>query len=130
MSNRYLTQIAKRGTFVTFYDPTGTRFGLPTYPYHFAPDGLATTRQLRAAGLRPGGQDIAAQILWRRGKRVAYLYRIDAAKPKRTATTAQMAAVAKALRARRICPTCGTEREYYIPRRTGECFDCTYGGAS
>jgi hypothetical protein len=114
---------------VTFYDPTGARYGLPTYPYHFAPDGLATLRQLRREGLRPGGQEIAAQILWRRGQRVAYLYRVNAAKPKRSATPAQLMAIGKALRARRICPTCGVERPYYIPRRYGECLDCIPGGA-
>lgn len=112
-----------------FYDPTGARHGgLPTYPYHYAPAGLATRRQLRAAGLRPGGQDIAAQILWRRGKRRAYLYRLDAAKPKRTATTRQLAAVYRALIARRTCTTCGQVKPYYIPRRYGECLDCAPGG--
>ena len=92
------------------------------------PPGLLTIRQLRARGLRPGGQDIAAQILWRRGKRVAYLYREDLAKPKRQATPAQLAAIGRALRARRTCPSCGTEKPYYIPRSTGECNDCTAGG--
>jgi len=57
-------------------------------------------------------------------RRVAYLYRADLAKPKRHATTAQLAAIAKALRARRTCPTCGLEKPYYIPRSTGECNDC------
>ncbi|CAL9483282.1 hypothetical protein SUDANB146_03428 [Streptomyces sp. enrichment culture] len=33
---------------------------LPAYRWRLAPDGLATRRQLRAAGLRPGGQDVAA----------------------------------------------------------------------
>jgi len=107
-----------------FYDPDGERYGLPTYPYHWAPDGLLTIRQLRVKGLRPGGQDIAAQILWRRGKRVAYLYREDLAKPKRAATINQLAAIGKALRARRICPTCGAEKTYCIPRSRGECNDC------
>lgn len=47
-------------------DPTGVRHGgLPTFMWQCAPVGLATVRQLRAAGLRPGGQDIAAQVLWR-----------------------------------------------------------------
>ncbi|GAB3823884.1 hypothetical protein GCM10027610_001390 [Dactylosporangium cerinum] len=81
------TDAELKGEDVTvYYDPTGAKYGLPTYPYKFAPEGLATVRQLRADGLRPGGQDIAAQILWRRGKRRAYLYRIDLALPKRTAT--------------------------------------------
>jgi hypothetical protein len=96
-----LETLLRRGWFIEFYDPRGTRYGLPTYPYRFAPDGLLTIRQLRAKGLRPGGQDVAAQILWRHRKhrRVAYLYRADLAKPKRHATTAQLAAIAKALRA-------------------------------
>ena len=62
-----------RGIYVEFYDPDGTRYGLPTYPYHWAPKHLLTIRQLRARGLRPGGQQPAAQILWRKGRRVAYL---------------------------------------------------------
>lgn len=110
-----------------FYDPTGARYGRPTYPYGLAPEGLHTVRQLRALGLRPAGQDIAAQILWRRGKRVAYLYRRELAKPKRTATPAQLAAIGRALLARRTCSTCGQLRPYFIPRRQGECFDCQYG---
>ena len=119
-----------RGVFVEFYDPDGHRHGIPTYPYHWAPDGLLTMRQLRDKGLRPGGQRIAAQILWRRRKHlaVAYLYRIDLALPKRQATPAQLIAIGKALAARRTCPTCRTEKDYYIPRSTGECNDCAAGG--
>jgi hypothetical protein len=122
-----LEVLVRRRMYIEFYDPKGTRYGLATYPYRLAPDGLATARQLRAQGLRPGGQEVCAQILWRHRKhtRVAYLYRLDLAKPKRHATPAQLAAIAKALRARRICPTCGTEKPYYIPRSTGECLDCT-----
>ena len=66
-----------RGIYVEFYDPDGRRYGIPTYPYHWAPKNLLTRRQLRALGLRPGGQPPIAQILWRRGLRVAYLYRAD-----------------------------------------------------
>ena len=126
----YLDACQARGTWIDCYDPDGHRYGLPTYPWHFAPAGLATTRQLRAQGLRPGGQQIAAQILWHRhGKRaVAYLYRLDLALPKRAATPAQMIAIGKALAARRTCPTCGQLKDYYIPLSTGECNDCTDGG--
>jgi hypothetical protein len=121
-----LERLRARGTFIEFYDPDGQRHnGLPTYPYRWAPQGLYTTRQLRARGLRPGGQDIAAQILWRNGRRVAYLYREDLALPKRQATPAQLAAIGRALRARRTCPTCGTEKDYCIPLSHGECNDCT-----
>ena len=119
-----------KGVYLEFYDPSGDRYGIPTYPYHWAPEGLFTRRQLRLLGLRPGGQDIAAQILWRRGKRVAYLYREDLAQPKRTATPAQLAAIARALRARRTCGTCGTEKTYYIPRSLGECLDCAETGGT
>ena len=114
-----------RGIYVQFYDPDGRRYGLPTYPYRWAPRHLYTARQLRARGLRPGGQSPTAQILWRRGLRVAYLYRADLALPKRQATPAQRAAIAKALRARRTCPACGTEKPYCLPRSTGQCNDCT-----
>jgi len=119
----YLDSLRGKNIFTEFYDPDGQRFGVPTYPYHWAPDGLLTARQLRAKGLRPGGQDIAAQILWRHRKqrRVAYLYREELGEPKRRATTAQLTAIANALRAR---PTCGAEKPYYIPRSRGECNDC------
>ena len=114
-----------RGIYVQFYDPDGRRYGIPTYPFHWAPRHLYTSRQLRAQGLRPGGQQPIAQILWRRGLRVAYLYRADLALTRRQATPAQLAAIAKALCARRTCPACRTEKPYYIPRSLGECLDCT-----
>ena len=117
-----------RGIYVEFYDPDGRRYGIPTYPYHWAPKGLLTIRQLRALGLGPGGQSVIAQILWRRGLRIAYLYRADLALPRRQATPAQLAAIAKALCARRTCPTCGTEKPYCLPRSTGVCNDCADGG--
>ena len=109
-----------------YHDPDATRHGIPTYWWHGAPEGLATRRQLRAAGLRPGGQDPAAQIMWRGvgGDRVAYLYRIDAAAPKRTATPRQREAIQRALLARRTCPTCGQVRDYYLRTSLGECNTC------
>jgi len=121
-----LEALRSRGWFLTFYDPDGERYGLPTYPWRHAPEGLLTVRQLRATGLRPGGQDPAAQILWRhrRALRVAYLYRTDLATAKRDATPAQLAAIGRALAARRTCPACGQARPYYISRSLGECNDC------
>lgn len=121
--------VTDRGFFLEFYDPTGDRFGFPTFPYHCAPDGLVTRRQLRNAGLRPAGQPVIAQIVWRHKKntRIAYLYRRDLAKPKRQPTPAQLAAVQRALLARRTCPACGQIKTYYIPRRYGECLDCHHG---
>ncbi|SBT52876.1 RRQRL motif-containing zinc-binding protein [Micromonospora narathiwatensis] len=111
-----------------FHDPDGARYGIPTYWWRGAPSGYATRRQLTAAGLRPGGQPIAAQVLWHGvgGTRAAYLYRVDLARPKRTATPAQRRAIAAALLARRTCPTCRQVRGYYIPRSLGECLACAY----
>jgi hypothetical protein len=131
MRSPYLDTLVSLGRFVEFYDPDGDRHGLPTFPYHWAPTDLATRRQLRAKGLRPGGQPIAAQILWRHRKqrRVAYLYPIFGAKAKRTATPAQQAAIQRALLARRTCKSCRQVKAYYIPRRYGECLDCLPGGA-
>lgn len=97
---------------------------IPTYRYRLAPDGLATRRQLRARGLRPGGQDVAAQIVWRRGQRVAYLYRLDLAKPVRPMTPGRSRALALAMLARRTCPDCRAVREYVIPRSLGTCTPC------
>ncbi|MEV6488554.1 RRQRL motif-containing zinc-binding protein [Actinoplanes sp. NPDC051633] len=128
--NTYLEALgARTGIRVEFYDPTGSRYGFPTFPFRNAPDGLATRRQLRSKGLRPNGQDPIAQILWRHRKqrRIAYLYRIDLAAPKRTATAAQLAALDKANRAKRVCPACGQLKPYQIPRRTGACLDCESG---
>jgi hypothetical protein len=129
MRSAELESARGRGWHVTYYDPAGDRYGIPTYPYRWAPAGLMTVRQLRAAGLRPGGQDPAAQILWRHKgrRRVAHLYWRSLALPKRTATPAQLAAIARALEARRTCPTCGQVRPYYIPRSLGECNDCASG---
>jgi hypothetical protein len=110
-----------------FHDPDGVRFGVPTYWWRGAPEGLATRRQLRAAGLRPAGQPVAAQVMWRGvgGTRVTYLYRVDLAAPKRTATPRQRRAIDRALAARRTCTTCGVTKDYYIPRSLGECLTCS-----
>ncbi|MFC9067912.1 MULTISPECIES: RRQRL motif-containing zinc-binding protein [Streptomyces] len=109
-------------------DPTGARHGIPTYPWRQAPRGLATRRQLADLGLRPGGQPPAAQILCRRGQRVAYLYRIDLALPKRTPTLAQEEALDKAMAARQTCPHCHIRYPYCLPLRTlGSCAPCADG---
>ena len=115
-----------------FLDPDGERYGIPTYWWKGAPPGYATRRQLRKRGLRPAGQPVAAQILWAGvgGTRVAYLYRIDLAAPKRPATAAQLRAVDAALLARRTCPICRCVRPYYIARSHGECLICHDGGGS
>ncbi|MET7907142.1 RRQRL motif-containing zinc-binding protein [Streptomyces avermitilis] len=111
------------------FDPNGARYGIPTFPWRLAPDGYATRRQLRARGLRPGGQPVAAQILrprYRRGPLVAYLYRVDRAKSVRPMTAGRRAALAKAMLARRTCPQCRTDAGYVIPASLGTCVPCAY----
>ncbi|MEU6295955.1 RRQRL motif-containing zinc-binding protein [Streptomyces erythrochromogenes] len=101
--------------------------GLPVYRWRLAPDGLATRRQLRALGLRPGGQDVVAQIERPRRKRgplVAYLYRIDRARPVRPMTVRRADALAKANAARRRCPACRRDAGYVIPAALGMCVPC------
>ncbi|MDF3299985.1 RRQRL motif-containing zinc-binding protein [Streptomyces tropicalis] len=102
---------------------------LPVYRWRLAPDGLATRRQLRALGMRPGGQDVAAQVerpRRRRGPLVAYLYAVEQAKPVRPMAPAKWAALAKANAARRTCPQCGRDAGYVIPTALGACGACAY----
>ncbi|WP_262063957.1 RRQRL motif-containing zinc-binding protein [Streptomyces sp. STR69] len=111
------------------YDPNGVRFGIPTFPWRMAPDGYATRRQLRAKGLRPGGQHVSAQVLryTRHGyARVAYLYRVTDAKPVRPMTSRKWGALALAMLARRTCPQCQITYSYCIPRSLGTCVLCAY----
>ncbi|QDN90145.1 MULTISPECIES: RRQRL motif-containing zinc-binding protein [unclassified Streptomyces] len=113
------------------YDPSGTRFGVPTFPWRFAPDGYATRRQLRDHGLRPGGQPIAAQVMRRHrgrksGVQVAYLYRVDHARPVRPMTSRKWGALALAMLARRTCPQCQLDAGYVIPTSLGLCVSCAY----
>ncbi|MEU5446196.1 RRQRL motif-containing zinc-binding protein [Streptomyces griseofuscus] len=105
---------------------------IPVYLWRLAPDGLATVRQLRALGLRPGGQEVVAQIerpRRRRGPLVAYLYSIERAKPVRPMTPAKRAALAKANQARRTCPECGRDAGYTLPTSLGMCVACADASA-
>ncbi|MFT9477434.1 RRQRL motif-containing zinc-binding protein [Streptomyces sp. Mo3] len=113
------------------YDPNGITWGLATYPWRLAPDGYATRRQLRARGLRPGGQPIAAQVMRRSRRRrsgvsVAYLYRLDLAKQVRPMTPGMWRAHEAMMRARRTCPQCSTVADYCIPTSLGVCVTCAY----
>ncbi|MGW1931123.1 RRQRL motif-containing zinc-binding protein [Streptomyces sp. NPDC001919] len=121
-----------------FHDPTGQTYGLPTYPRRLAPEGLATRRQLRALGLRPAGQDVAAQILWHGRRtpgtrtcpvRVAYLYLIALAAPVRPMTPGRWQAHAAMMRARRTCPECRVTQTYVIPTSLGMCPGCADSAA-
>lgn len=110
-------------------DPTGDRYGIPTFVWGHAPrDKYATRRQLAALGLRKGGQDVAAVMYgWCHGVRtVMHLYRIDLALPRRPWTPAKQAAVQTAANARKKCDACGLSWPalQYVPRN-GVCNVCT-----
>ncbi|MFD5084339.1 RRQRL motif-containing zinc-binding protein [Kitasatospora sp. NPDC058406] len=108
-------------------DPTGEHHGgLPTWPWRYADPGLHTRRQLRELGLRPGGQEPAAQVVTRRGLRIAYLYRLDGALPVRPMTPGRAAALDRAMAARQTCPICRTRYDHCLPLKTlGSCLPCS-----
>lgn len=112
----------------------GHQDGLPLVSWGIAPrDKLATYRQLRAVGLRPGGQGPVALLYFRHHSSktftLANLYLIAQAKPVRAMTAAKWAAVQKALAARRICPVCGEDGGDYIRPSAGKCEACQYSCA-
>jgi len=96
-----------------------------------ATDGhMATRRQLRTMGLRPGGQGPVAVLLFahrqpnRRRVEHAWLYLTATARPKRTATPAQRTAITRALAARRTCRRCAREQGYYLSTISQLCRGC------
>lgn len=111
--------------------------GIPTYDWNTAPKAeLATRRQLRAMGLRPGGHDPVAQLKCRHCshkpltecRRLAWLYRIDLAQPIRPMTLAKEIALDRAMAARQTCPRCRRRYFYCLPLKTqGMCVPCHDG---
>ena len=77
--------------------------GMPTFGFRWAPEGLATRRQLRELGLCPGGRAPWAQLEWSRGRRHAWLYVIAWAKPSPVRSPAQVVSLEKAMQTRRTC---------------------------
>lgn len=108
------------------YASTEPQATIPVYKRNQAPEGLATKRQLRAMGLRPGGQDVVAEVETR-GPKNGFLYEIAKAKPVRPMTLAKEFALDKAMAARQTCPECG--RRFYGCLRTslGICLECHDG---
>lgn len=111
------------------HDPDAVRHDRPTYPWRMAPPGLATRRQLRAAGRRPGGAPPAAYLAWyRRGRElVAPLWELATAPPVRPMTPARRRAVAAMNEARRTCQRCGAVETYVLRRSWGWCEGCITG---
>lgn len=109
----------------------GTWDGLPLLSWGSAPENtLATRRQLRAAGLRPGGQDPVALLYFRHLPActtvLAELFQIEHAKPVRPMTPAKQAALNRALTARRTCRACGETGPGELPRPERVCEPCRY----
>jgi hypothetical protein len=109
----------------------GTWHGRPLLSYGIERLGvLATRRQLRAMGKRPGGQDPVAHLYFRcrrAGKLVfADLYLIEKAKPVRPMTPARQAALDKAMAARRTCRECGDTGYAELPKAHRTCEACLY----
>ncbi|SBW27335.1 RRQRL motif-containing zinc-binding protein [Protofrankia symbiont of Coriaria ruscifolia] len=114
----------------SYLDPAGAVYGIPTFPYRMAPDGLHTRRQLAAMGLRPTAEPVA-QVMWRgrrrrRGQavRTAALYWIGATLLRDTPSPARLVQLADARQARHLCSACGRMLPYVIPARLGVCLDC------
>ncbi|MCX0247972.1 RRQRL motif-containing zinc-binding protein [Streptomyces drozdowiczii] len=99
---------------------------LPVYKRNQAPQGLATKRQLRAMGLRPGGQQVVAEVETR-GPKNGFLYEIAKAKPRRTPTLAQEQALDRAMAARQTCPECMRRYFYCLRTSLGICLECHEG---
>ncbi|MBY8889094.1 hypothetical protein K7472_30245 [Streptomyces sp. PTM05] len=100
----------------------------PEFTWKQAPTGLATRRQLRAMGLRPGGHEPVGRITCRGGTRWAWLYRVDLAVPKLPMSYAKEAALDRAMEARQRCPVCSRRYHQCLPLRTlGACLECYDG---
>jgi hypothetical protein len=111
---------------VDLYDPGDG--SIPVFRWKQAGHALATRRQLREMGLRPGSQSPVARIECRGGQRFAWLYRIDLAKPKLPMTLAKELALDKAMAARQTCPKCGRRYHHVLPMKTlGSCLECHDG---
>lgn len=103
--------------------------GLPTWRWRCAPRGLMTRRQMREAGLAPGGRGPVGRVVCRRGRRWAGLWDSTALVPKRQPSPAQLEALARALAARRWCPLCRRDVGYCVPRSVGRCGRCDINDA-
>lgn len=80
--------------------------GMPEFEFRCAPPGLSTARQLREAGLCPGGREPFARLRWGKrnhSKKWAWLYVTAYAKPSRVPTPAQREVLNQMMKTRRTC---------------------------
>jgi hypothetical protein len=109
--------------------PGRVRDGLPEFGFGQAPSGLSTRRQLRERGLSRGGQEPFARLTWKRERRFAWLYVDERARAKRTPSDKQLAAVGKALAARKVCAECGPV-DHFVRTTDQLCGDCHAAGVT
>lgn len=111
----------------------GTWEGLAVFAWRgrpcAAPRGLLTRRQLRAKGLRPGGQDPVALLMFRHIKpfrrvELCELFREDLAVPVRPMTPAKEKALEAANRARRFCHTHQGHVDHVVRGPKKQCAAC------
>jgi hypothetical protein len=102
--------------------------GLPSWRPLRAPAGLVTRRQMREAGLAPGGAEPVAQLVFVHKRREVRASLWDRAElvAKRIPSAAQLVALDKAMAARRWCPSCRRDVGYCVPTSLGECIGCAY----
>ncbi|WP_326793999.1 ferrous iron transport protein A (plasmid) [Streptomyces sp. NBC_00841] len=106
--------------------PTELEATTPVFKRLCAPSGLATKRQLRDMGLRPGGQDPVAEVETR-GPKNGLLYEIAKALPVRPMTLAKEAALDKAMAARQTCGACRRRYHFVLPTSLNSCLECHDG---
>ncbi|WP_158842910.1 RRQRL motif-containing zinc-binding protein [Saccharothrix deserti] len=115
----------------------GERDGLPVFGWGTrpggVPKGLCTRRQLRAKGLRPGGADPDALLVFRhriaaRAEEVCELWREEVAVPVRAMTPGRWKAHDAAMRARRFCQDPGhlAEVDHVVRGPRKQCLPCFF----
>ncbi|HJQ48291.1 MAG TPA: RRQRL motif-containing zinc-binding protein [Amycolatopsis sp.] len=107
----------------------GFRDALPVFGWGEAPSTLLSRSQLREIGMRPGGADPVALLVFRhhkpyRHEETTELFSVELALPVRGTAAQRRAKVRNALRARRICQTCREDVGYYVPTSTRQCWTC------
>lgn len=110
----------------------GEHEGLPLLKRNTAPKHLlATFRQLRARGLRPGGKDPVTVLITRHPAscktNFSSLWLISECVPVLPMTAAKHESVAKATASRRVCRECGEKAWRDLPFKFGRrCEACRY----
>ncbi|WP_103503944.1 RRQRL motif-containing zinc-binding protein [Streptomyces sp. SM14] len=103
------------------------------YEHGTAPDYLMTRRQLRDAGLSPGGHGPVATLRCKRCgyyplrvcTREANLFDSRLAAARRVPTLRQEEALDKAMAARQTCEQCRVRQPHCLPRADRRCHSCS-----